>query len=477
MGQEDPSGAMVYIRVPKAMQAQIQALVQMATETPSFREGEGLAGEEREVYQQTDRLGDLVIAQRLQAVAESPEIREAGRELARAGGGRVKDRGHRTVPVMTMRGGEIMLRTAYFSRNCDERRGRGGCYPVLVLLGIHGCRRYYTPGLTKHVVLLTTAMGSMEEARRWLAEAGIGLCVGTIQSMTYEFARRARASQQAGSIKFDQRAAGRRVVVSVDGGRIRVRKKKRGRKSRKGRTPYHSDWREPKLLMIYVIDETGRTDRSWTPVIDGLLSSQGDGADAIFSLLKHYLRELGIDQADTIAFVADGARWIWNRVRELIDSLGLSEDQVFEVVDFYHAVEHLGDVAKCKTKWSAPQRKRWVSKQRRRLLKGRVEEVLEAIDSISRGCRSKDMQTERDYFHNNAARMRYRATKRRRLPIGSGAIESAIRRVVNLRLKGAGIFWYEESANAMLLLRSYYKAGRTEQLVSLALTTPLQEAA
>ena len=58
-----------------------------------------------------------------------------------------------------------------------------------------------------------------------------------------------------------------------------------------------------------------------------------------------------------------------------------------------------------------------------------------------------------------------------KLPIGSGAIESAIRRVVNLRLKGASIYWHKRSAEAVLLLRSYYKAGRWNHLERQALTT------
>jgi hypothetical protein len=57
------------------------------------------------------------------------------------------------------------------------------------------------------------------------------------------------------------------------------------------------------------------------------------------------------------------------------------------------------------------------------------------------------------------------------LPIGSGAIESAIRRVVNLRLKGASIYWQKKSAEAVLLLRSYYKAGRWNHLERQALTS------
>ena len=55
----------------------------------------------------------------------------------------------------------------------------------------------------------------------------------------------------------------------------------------------------------------------------------------------------------------------------------------------------------------------------------------------------------------NSERMDYAKIKRMKLPIGSGAVESAIRRVVNLRLKGASIYWRLENAEAMLTLRSY----------------------
>ena len=60
--------------------------------------------------------------------------------------------------------------------------------------------------------------------------------------------------------------------------------------------------------------------------------------------------------------------------------------------------------------------------------------------------------------------MKYDLIAANGLPIGSGAMESAIRRVVNLRLKGASIYWLEETAEAMLLLRSFYKSGRWDML-------------
>ena len=57
-------------------------------------------------------------------------------------------------------------------------------------------------------------------------------------------------------------------------------------------------------------------------------------------------------------------------------------------------------------------------------------------------------------------RMRYRWFKHHKIPLGSGIVESAIRRIVNLRLKGAGIFWKLDNLNGMLHLRCHLLAGR-----------------
>jgi len=62
-------------------------------------------------------------------------------------------------------------------------------------------------------------------------------------------------------------------------------------------------------------------------------------------------------------------------------------------------------------------------------------------------------------------------TKRQHLPLGSGAVESAVRRVVNQRLKACGTFWLEDSAEGMLLLRSYLKCGRFDDLIDWSLAS------
>ena len=60
------------------------------------------------------------------------------------------------------------------------------------------------------------------------------------------------------------------------------------------------------------------------------------------------------------------------------------------------------------------------------------------------------------------------------VPIGSGPMESAIRRVINMRLKGPGIFWHEDTAEAMIMIRAYYKAQRWQELLQLACSTPIE---
>jgi hypothetical protein len=69
------------------------------------------------------------------------------------------------------------------------------------------------------------------------------------------------------------------------------------------------------------------------------------GPDAVFMLLTYYLAGIGITAAKQVLFIADGALWIWNRIPDLIVKLGLNPAKVRQIVDWYHAVEHLNTVA------------------------------------------------------------------------------------------------------------------------------------
>ncbi len=109
-------------------------------------------------------------------------------------------------------------------------------------------------------------------------------------------------------------------------------------------------------------------------------------------------------------------------------------------------------------------------RQAKRLLhRGAIDELVAAIDQLAVGRRAKDINEHRDYFVRNKARMQYAAFRAARVPTGSGAIESAVRRVINMRMKSNGMFWLEVNAEGMLLLRSYLKADRLDALVDWSL--------
>jgi len=419
---------------------------------------------ERAIAALTNQLAALLVAEAAQAALDDSENRRQARSFAQGAGHTIKDQGRRDVTLRTACG-PIVVRATYFSRNCDRGKSGKGMYPLLLLWGVHDrC----TAAIASEVSKLVAMLGSLEEVEQVLSDRGQPLDLKTIRAIAYRFAMRARAAQRGGNLNWGESVAGRRVALSTDGGRIRIRTTKRGPKTAKGRNRYRTDWREPKLLIIYVVDEKGQMDRDFLAVIDGTLG----GPDAIFKLMEFYLRELQITTADAILFVADGARWIWNRVGALLRRLGVKPEQVSELVDFYHAVEHLGKIAALQSRWTASERQAWIGRQRRHLLKGKVEEVQAAIDTACGSRPGKALRRERDYFKRNVGkgRMDYARVAGLKLPIGSGAIESAIRRVVNLRLKGPSIYWHKTSAEAVLLLRSYYKAGRWNQLERQALT-------
>jgi hypothetical protein len=330
-------------------------------------------------------------------------------------------------------------------------------YAGFFMLGIYD---HLTPGLASEVCLIATIVASFQEASRVMQERGVPIDAKKICEIARRYARRAEFAKQNSSALGAESLAGRRVVISTDGGRIRIRKKKRGPKTEKGRHRYTTKWREPKLLIVYTVNADGKKDASFLPVIEGTMK----GPDAVFGLIKFYLKQLAITKAEKILFVADGARWIWNRVPELVKALGIAITQIYTLVDFFHAVEHLVKIADLRTGWKKSERNKWVKKHRRFLLHGKIAEVISSICTICRGRKSKKLTTEKNYFVRNKSRMKYDAISSMGLPIGSGAMESAIRRVVNLRLKGASIYWLEETAEAMLLLRSFYKSGRWDML-------------
>jgi len=388
----------------------------------------------------------------------------------------VRSRGWRTTRVRFLGGACLEIETPYASEDLRGRPGKtrgigrrrvagSGCYPMLESLGIADRA---TPALRSAVAKQVVRSASLAEAREALAERGIVMDLKTVRSISLRVGTDALAQRQArldaaraGAV-FSEEFKDQRIAIGVDGGRLRLREGgRRGRKGKKGRRRYATPWREPKLLSVYVIDERGKKVREVPMLYDATL----EDADATFEILAAELKLRGAAEAKEIILIADGAPWIWNRADALAEALGLDPKKIVRVADFYHAVEHLTAITELLAGWSDEKKKRWVRKMRHWLLDGRVNDVIHAAAKLCLGRKAAKIRVEVAYFAQRKKMMRYHAFNRRGIPIGSGAVESAIRRVINLRLKGPSIFWRKGSAERMLHMRSYFKAGRWDELM------------
>jgi len=111
-----------------------------------------------------------------------------------------------------------------------------------------------------------------------------------------------------------------------------------------------------------------------------------------------------------------------------------------------------------------------VEEMRKRMKQGGVDGILVELKDLARGRNAKALKREMNYFKENKERMRYDVFMSEKLPIGSGAKESGIGLVVNMRLKSAGMFWKMENAEGFLHLRCYLKSDRWDIIENAVIT-------
>ena len=420
---DTPSREIDLRNVPVHLRTALRRALEFEARAPAPRSAEEVEQCEEQLRAIADEFFGALLTPVLQRAVCSAAVGDAASALVRHLPRRMRSDGLETGNVRTSRGTTVPVTTPYYrEKHARRAKRRPGLYPALVVLGIYDrC----TPKLASDASRAVAMLSSLAEAQAQLRSEGIALDIKTLRSTAYRYAARARAAQQSAACGLLDRVTGKRVVVSLDGGRVRVRRKKRGPKTKKGRNRFHTDWKEPKLLILYVVGDDGRPSQTWAPIIDGTLR----GPQAVFALLLSYARQIGLNAADKVLFIADGAPWIWRRLQRLIAALGLSPTQVLGLIDFYTALREL-----------------------------------------CRGRTAGKIRTHLNYFLKNRHRFAYTTMVGLGLPRGSGAVESAIRRVINLRIKGASIYWLPESVDAILLLRSFYKSGRWNCLQRMAMT-------
>lgn len=448
----------------------------------SVRDPVAFRAMEHEVATAGRQLADQLTATLLKHIVADPTLQASASQAARRHG-TYRHGGRREVEVTLLGGHKTRLPVEYLKinrrhqpgrRRKNGRRGLGGTglYPTLAVLGIwFGV----TPALGGEVCRQVADSDSVRAGQAALARRGIVLGHKQTQAVVNKFGTRVVEQRDRWIEQVNERPpdngplAGKRVVVSTDGGRLRERRPARQGRRRKdtGHRGYEAPWREPKLFTIYVLDNEGGVEQSYQPIYDGTLGDCGQ----LFTLLLGYLRALGVHQAEQLIFLGDGAKWIWERTAQCAQDLGLPADKVVEVVDWCHAVAVLHKIINARQKWAPGEQDRWLRRAKRWLYAGQIERLLEAIDALAVGRRAGDVSEHRGYFAHNLKRMQYQGFVEAKVPIGSGYVESAIRRVINMRMKSNGMFWLEVNAQGMLVLRSYLKAGHMDALIDWSLSS------
>jgi hypothetical protein len=316
-------------------------------------------------------------------------------------------------------------------------------------------------------------------ARSNLIQWGINISLKRIERLTYHFggfgisqrdlklSKLSQSTLPTGSVLKSQR-----VVISVDGGRTKLRINKIGRRHAKTHSHgYVGEWVEPKLLTIYAVDEQGK--KLKTSEIPITNDGTYENYQILLNILEMHLVSLGINQAKQVLLISDAAEWIWKHIPALLKRLG-SPTETFHLLDFYHVTEHLHAFAEAAFS-QAPERKKWFYSARSDLKRGKITQVLEQMTALSKQANGETleiMMTEINHLTKGhvEGRLNYARIAALKLPIGSGAIESLVRQVVNLRMKGNGKFWLRNHAEIMLHARCQWTAGNWQTFSDSILT-------
>ena len=444
---------------------------------------------EHEVHTAFARGADLLLAGLIAVVMKQPEFAAASEQTRRDYQQPLAKGRERTIRVRLLGGLVMWVASLYCPPRKQPIREAVTDVPGLyVELAQFGFGKGVTPGLQSRVARQAALCPSLEFARQELMRGGLKLDVKTVRRITFQCGEdllRLRRHElrlwREGNLPAGGELRGKRVTVQIDGGRTKIRGPLRpvtpqkeqtdeqglavenspGRSKKRPARTYDAEWREPKLVTIFAHDEQGRMVKGSQATLEGTFQ----GPDAVAELVAMHLHRLGAAGALSVTFVSDGAPWIWDRLAKVVSLAKLTQVPIHQVLDCCHAAHH---ISLALAAYGLCEKERLpLYRQHRTLLRnGQWRRVVEELSDLAASDRDNaKMQTEIAYLqkHGDAGRLSYVHLRKLGLPIGSGAIESSIRRVINLRLKSNGMFWGEPQAETMLQVRAQVISGRWDE--------------
>jgi len=338
----------------------------------------------------------------------------------------------------------------------DPADGHWGC-PMRERWGLSAHQRL-SPALEDKLGYFATVTGSYEAAAKLAAKVGTPVEDSTIQVLVQRLGAKAEKQTQARleetpAEKSPARAPTPLAVLMMDGFQVRFRGPGWGKKKT---VQPRVEWHESKLGVFYRHEQAA--DGARGQLLEKVMVSwQGEGLELGRRLHWEALRG-GLGRAREVLAVADGAPWIWNVVA---DRWG----QAHQLLDFYHASQHLWSLGVALHPKDEVARRAWVEGRLHWLRHGQEKKVLREIAALPRrrGEAGKVIRREANYFAAHAGRMNYRKLDRRGWPIASGAVESGCRSR-QCRRKRPGQFWTPTGLRHLDALEEARDNGHWDQL-------------
>jgi hypothetical protein len=216
--------------------------------------------------------------------------------------------------------------------------------------------------------------------------------------------------------------------------------------------------REVKLAVFFTQD---KLDKDGYPVRDPGSSSYlatFEPARVFADLVEAEGIRRGAAHVRQLTILGDGAAWIWNIATAKFP-------EATQIVDLFHAREHLHDLAGILEFMLGDQRQDWLAARLDDLDHGDIDGICAAARAYPLvGSKKTDVDKALGYFENNAPRMRYKWFRSRGLFVGSGAVEAGCKAVIGQRLKLSGMRWTVAGADAITALRCRDASSQRETI-------------
>jgi len=350
--------------------------------------------------------------------------------------------------------GDLKLERAYF--HCD--RCEAGFCPRDRALGLEG------GSLSPHALRMIGIVGarvSFEEGHGLLHDlAGVEVPTKQVEREAERLGREIVEDERRVVDPDTEDPLPPTLYLGMDGTGIPMRK--RELEGRAGKQPDGSSkTREVKLCTVWSAegrDKEGvpvRDDGSitYSAAIESAASRDTDKEPSEFA--RRAVREATrrrFDMAARRVVLGDGAEWIWNIAGEQFPD-------AVQIVDRYHANEHLSAAAKAIYGSEGDLHKEWAHQRCTELKAGKVDDVLAAL-VVHSSCEGACDCSE--YIRKNRDRMRYGEFHAAGLCTSTAVVESGCKRAIGLRLKNGGMFWTVAGANAIIALRCCLLSRRFE---------------